>query len=345
MLPTAGMNVNFACGLKILIIPLGCAQSRDNPPAAAAISMRLCATTGGCILPENMARINSNKAVFDDIYTMDDPRSYFSVLGSLDYMIPDVAEPVIRQVIEARARLHGDPITVLDIGSSYGINAAIHRFPVIDKSLCQRYARREMMELDAGEMIRLDRHFYASWPGIGAGRFIGLDISEPAIRYANAVGLHDAGVAAALEAGPLSASDAAIIAPANVLLSTGAVGYVTDRTYGKLLDAGAAQPWVISFVLRMFPYDNFVAMFAERGMVTEKLAGSAFVQRRFRDEQEFERSLAALKLRGIDTAGFEADGLFVAELYVSRPEADARAAPLDDIVTVTSGRFRTFGSR
>ena len=152
-------------------------------------------------------------------------------------MIPDVAEPIIRQLIEARARLHGDASTILDIGCSYGINAAIHRFPVNFASLCQRYARREMMELDTEEIIRLDRHFYASWPEGGLGRFIGLDSSGPAIRYANAVGLHAAGVAADLEAGPLSAADAAVIAPANMLLSTGAVGYVTDRTYRRLLDA------------------------------------------------------------------------------------------------------------
>jgi len=292
-----------------------------------------------------MASINSNKAVFDDIYVMSDPRAYFSVLGSLDYMIPDVAEPIVRQLIEARARLHGGQSTILDIGSSYGINAAIHRFPVNFAGLRQRYARREMMDLDAEEMIRLDRNFYASWPDVGAGRFIGLDASESAIRYASTVGLHAAGVAADLETQALSPSDAAILAPANVLLSTGAVGYVTERTYAKLLGVLQTTPWVISFVLRMFPYDNFVGLFAERGMVTEKLAGSAFVQRRFRDEGEFERTLAAMKDRGIDTAGFEATGLFVAELFVSRPEADARAAPLEEIITVTSGRFASFGPR
>lgn len=292
-----------------------------------------------------LENINRNKAVFDDIYTMNDPRSYFSVLGSLDYMIPDVAEPVIRQLLDARSRHYGDSNTILDIGCSYGINAAIHRFPVNFASLHQRYARREMMQLDAEEMIRLDRNFYESWPDVGMGRFIGLDISGPAIRYANAVGLHANGVVADLESHPLSASDAAIIAPANILLSTGAVGYVTDQTYGKILGTVKTPPWIISFVLRMFPYDGFIAAFAERGMVTEKLAGSTFVQRRFRNEEEFERSLAALRARDIDTSGFEADGLFQAELFVSRPEADARAMPLDDIVTVTSGRFGSLGSR
>lgn len=296
-------------------------------------------------MPETFSRINQNKTAFDDIYTMDDPRSYFSILGALDYMIPDVAEPVIRQLLDARARHYRDKNIVLDVGCSYGINAAIHRFPVNFASLQQRYARREMMELDANEMIRLDRNFYSSWPETGLGDFIGVDISESAIRYANAVGLHVDGVAVDLESSPLSTADAAVVAQANVLLSTGAIGYVTDQTYRKLLDAVATPPWIISFVLRMFPYDRFIKAFAERGLITERLAGATFVQRRFRDETEFERSLNALKTRGIDTSGFEADGLFQAELFVSRPEADAKAMPLDDIVTVTSGRFRNLGPR
>lgn len=297
------------------------------------------------MLNETLSNINQNKAVFDDIYAKSDPRSYFSILGALDYMIPDVAEPLIRQLVTAREQHHNEKNVILDIGCSYGINAAIHRFPVSFASLRQRYARREMMALDADEMIRMDRKFYASWPDIGAGRFIGLDASASAIRYATSVGLHSAGIAVDLESGELSEAQAATIAPVNVLLSTGAIGYITDRTYSKLLDAVTPAPWIISFVLRMFPYDRFIASFAERGLVTEKLSGATFVQRRFRDEEEFVGSLAALRAQGIDTSGFEADGLFQAELFVSRPESDAKALPLDDIVTVTSGRCGSFGAR
>jgi hypothetical protein len=293
----------------------------------------------------DIVSINKNKAVFDDIYLSEDPRAYFSVLGSLDYMIPDVAEPVIRQILAAKAAASGRNPTVLDVGSSYGINAATHRFPVNFSGLRQRYARREMVEVEAAEMARLDRHFYASWPEIGIGRFIGLDVSEPAIRYANRAGLHVDGVVADLETQALSARDAAVIAPVDVLLSTGAIGYVTERTYDKLLGAVSDAPWIISFVLRMFPYQGFIESFARRGMVTERLRGATFVQRRFRDEAEFETSLASLEAQGIDPTGIESEGLFQAELFLSRPEADARAAPLDDIVSVTSGGFNSFGPR
>lgn len=300
---------------------------------------------GDVYLTTLTAKINRNKAVFDDIYGERDPRSYFSVLGALDYMIPDLAESVIHQILEARATCHGGDNRVLDVGCSYGINAAVHRFPVNFASLRQRYARREMMELEPDDMIRFDRNFYAGWPDVGVAQFIGLDISEPAIHYANAVGLHIDGIAADLERDELSARGARMISSTNVLLATGSIGYVTDRTYRRLLDAMVTTPWIISFVLRMFPYDDFIAAFEERGMITEKLTSTMFVQRRFRDEAEFEGSLAALAMRGIDTQGFEADGLFQAELFLTRPEEDVKALPLEDIVTVSSGRFHSLGAR
>lgn len=294
-------------------------------------------------MTNSIPTINQSKAIFDDIYVRPDPRSYYQVLGELDYMIPDVAEPIIRQLLDARANLHRQKNVVIDVGCSYGINAAIQRFPVSFRYLQQRYAGREMMEMPSEELIKLDRAFYSSWPELRSTEFIGLDAAAAAIGYANRTGLHVNGVAADLEAGDLKAADAAIIAPANVVLSTGSIGYVTHRTYEKVLDALQVQPWVISFVLRMFPYEEFISAFAARGMVTEKLPGSTFVQRRFCNEEEFKRSLKTLESRGIDPTGCETDGLFRAELFVSRPKSDVEALPLESIVTVTSGRVKDLG--
>jgi SAM-dependent methyltransferase len=296
----------------------------------------------------NFVAINSSKANFDEIYAKEDPREYFSVLGALDYMIPDVAAPIIRQLLEARARRHpaARESRVLDVGSSYGINAALHRFPLTFTSLRRRYTRHEVAEVSSEELCRLDRNFYASWPDVGIGRFVGLDVSAPAIEYAKRVGLIEHGIAANLEECSLPARDAKAIANVGVILSTGSVGSVTEKTYETILDAlPTPAPWIISFVLRMFPYDAFAAAFAQHGLVTERLASAVFVQRRFRDLAEFEHSLAELDSRGIDTSAFESDGLLHAELYVSRPRSDVQAAPLESIVTVSSGRNRPIGTR
>jgi hypothetical protein len=148
-----------------------------------------------------------------------------------------------------------------------------------------------------------------------------------------------------LEAQPLQASDASTLAGVNMILSTGCVGYVTEATYRRVLDALESPPWVVSFVLRMFPYERMAGALEQYGLVTEHLAGATFVQRRFRDVEEFKGSLAVLADLGVDTEGFEAEGRFHADLFVSRPAADVRAAPLGELVTVTSGRNRPVGAR
>jgi len=67
---------------------------------------------------------------------MDDPRAYFSVLGALDYMIPDVAEPVLRQIFAAKAQVDGTDPLVLDVGCSYtqSLKARLSLFPDPDES-------------------------------------------------------------------------------------------------------------------------------------------------------------------------------------------------------------------
>lgn len=291
------------------------------------------------------ANINLSKANFDDIYAQEDPRAYFSLLGALDYMIPDVAEPIVRQLVAAKAKRYGVRPLVLDIGCSYGINAALHRFPLSFNTLRNRYAKSEMAAVAPAQLASLDRQFYGSWPRTAETPFIGLDVSEPAVRYARTVGLLDAGVVANLEAHPLGSHDAETLRGANVLLSTGCVGYVTELTYRRVLDALDHLPWVVSFVLRMFPYERMAAALESYGLVTERLAGATFVQRRFRDMDEFQKTLSVLAGLGVETAGFETEGRFHAELFVSRPVADVRVAPLRELVTVTSGRNRPVGAR
>ncbi|UQR67852.1 class I SAM-dependent methyltransferase [Bradyrhizobium sp. C-145] len=293
----------------------------------------------------DFSRINRSKAIFDDIYALDDPRAYFSVLGGLDYMIPDVAEPVVRQILAAKASATGLKPVVLDVGCSYGINAAVHRFPLTFGGLRHRYARREMRAISSATLVRLDRHFYAAWPDVGLARFIGLDVSAPAISYATNVGLLEQGIVADLEKEPLSTDSAHILRSTDVIMSTGCIGYITEKTFSKILDATDKCPWIISFVLRMFPFESLASTFASRGLVTERLSGATFIQRRFRDAEEFEGCLASLAALGLDATGLESEGLFHADLIVTRPEADARATPLESIVTVASGRGRPIGPR
>jgi hypothetical protein len=159
------------------------------------------------------------------------------------------------------------------------------------------------------------------------------------------VGLIEDGIVADLEQDTLSAADAELVSDVDIVLSTGAVGYVSDATFRTILNAAARPLWVVSFVLRMFPYDDLTALFDENRLVTERLDTALFAQRRFTDVAEFEHCLQQLAGRGLDSNGFESRGLLQAGLFVSRPVNDVRHAPLDDIVTISVGRNRPTGPR
>jgi len=288
---------------------------------------------------------NDAKASFEDLYSQEDPRDYFSVLGSLDYSIPDLAKPIIRQVAAAFRKARGGPATILDLGSSYGINAALFRYPLSVDMLRRRYARREMMSLTSAQVRELDRHYYQSWPRVQPEKIICSDVSKSAIDYACEVGLADACIAHNFEAGA-PAAIAAQLADVDLIMSTGAVGYITENTFDTLLKATGKRPWVVSFVLRMFDYAPIEARLARDGLVTEKLQSAAFVQRRFQDEEEARQVLDILRNeRRLDPTGLEAEGLFFAELFVSRPKEEAEANPLEEMVCVASGTNLSFGPR
>jgi hypothetical protein len=287
----------------------------------------------------NFAEINADKQNFDDLYLQKDPRDYFKFLGQLDYIIPHVAQPVFEELIQARAAEQPAPVTVLDLGSSYGVNGALLKYGLSYDALRARYTAPALQGLSAAEMLELDRAYYRSWPRRKDVRFIGHDISENAIGYAEDAGIIDRGIVADLETHDPEPEDAAELATVDLIVSTGCVGYVTSKTFervGKLARAGRT-PWVASFVLRMFPYDRIASSLAEQGLITEKFEGATFVQRRFANREEMEATISAVEGRGIDTRGHEANGLYHAELFVSRPRAEVERCPIQKLVSVVSG--------
>jgi len=288
--------------------------------------------------------INKAKADFSSIYVQPDPRAYFRELGGLDYVIPHLAQPIFRQLAEARIRAKGGPITVLDLGCSYGVNGALMKYPLTLDVMQDRYTNRAMQELSPEELCAFDRRFFSSWPTRTDLRVIGLDVSREAVAYAERCGAIDHGIVRDLETEELATEEREALAAVDMIVSTGCVGYVTSKTFDKLAACTIQGhvPWVASFVLRMFAYDPIAATLARQGLPTERFEGATFIQRRFRDEQEMGATLTALAERGISAAGKESEGLFHAELFVSRPREEIAAAPINGILSIASGANRRY---
>jgi hypothetical protein len=289
----------------------------------------------------------AGKANFDEIYSAPDPREYFRVLVGLDYIIPDLAKGIFRSLIEQVERPDGSAPTVVDVGSSYGINSAVIDYPLDIPGLARRYMQSDVYTLPPDEMVTLDRHYFAAWPRVNNARFIGVDTSEPAISYAQGVGLLAGGITTNLEESEPTPEDRALLADTDLLITTGCVGYVTSKTFRRLIASRTTdRPLaVVSFVLRMYSYDEFEQELLDFGLVTEKLDGVTFVQRRFHSTAEFESTLERLNSMGVDPVGKEADGLLHAELFVSRSPEAIEKLPLGELVSITNGENQTRGRR
>jgi hypothetical protein len=204
-----------------------------------------------------------------------------------------------------------------------------------------------MQRLSSDELIKLDKRYFSAWPKRKKVHFVGVDTSVAAVSYAKDVGLLSAGVTSDLEASDPKHTEVAALDGADLVISTGCVGYITARSFIRIIEcqSGGSLPVFASFALRMFPYDEIAAALSAYGMVTEKLEGVTFIQRRFSSSTEFNAAIDRLERCGIDPTGKEADGLMHAELFVTRAKELAERIPLNEMISVTSGAGRRFGRR
>jgi len=275
--------------------------------------------------------INEVKTDMDHIYNQRDPRAYFRELKKLGYAIPEAAKPVFQNVISHLRRRRGGTVHILDLGCSYGVNAALLKHDLTMPELYEHWGQDELAGATPQEVVAHDRSFFADLDQDQNIEVIGLDQAENAVAFAEDAGLLDEGLAVNLETEELSAPARDDLAPVDLVMSTGCVGYVTDKSFDRLLPAvnRGGPAWMANFVLRMFPFDAIEGALSKQGYVTEKLEGRTFVQRRFSSAEEQEQVLEQLAELGIDTAGKEAEGHFHAEFYLSRPAREVAEMPIE----------------
>ncbi|HEV7760758.1 MAG TPA: hypothetical protein VGO78_17255 [Acidimicrobiales bacterium] len=267
----------------------------------------------------------TGKVTLDHLYSQDDPRPYFEALQDLDYCIPQLAKPYFAKLIQEHREIEAvEAPTVLDVGCSYGVNAALLRCDAHLDELYDRYGAGSA-GLGRDEMVARDRAVVRSCRDLdddpAPARFLGLDVSGPALAYAVDAGLLDGAVHADLERNEATAGQRAVLAQADLVISTGCVGYVTERTLRQVAGASGSddrRPWMAHFVLRMFPYTPVAESLAGLGYATIQVEG-LFKQRRFASLREQSQVLDSLAEVGVDPRGLEAAGWLYAELYLSLP--------------------------
>lgn len=272
----------------------------------------------------------TGKVVLDQIYNKSTPVSYYSTLVNLEYCIPQVAKPVFQAIIDQYRRQHGRRrLRIIDVGCSYGVNAALLKHGKDMPALYSHYAGRQAARLDRSGLLRWDAGFYGE-DSEDTLEFIGVDTADRAISYAVAAGILDDGVTCDLEREEPTDEECRLLADADLVISTGCIGYVGEKTFARILDANRGRtPWFANFVLRMFPFAPMRTLFAEHGYRTEHAEARSFAQRRFASPAERARVRQNLDELGTGLGELERSGWLAAEFFLCRPPADIRAAPLD----------------
>lgn len=278
--------------------------------------------------------INDVKANMDHIYDQTDPRAYFRELKAVDYAIPGVAKPIFQKLISRLRNKTDGTVRILDIGCSYGVNAALLKHDLSIDDLYDHWGQEKLADATPEEIIENDKRFFADLDEVEDIEVIGLDVAENAVAFAEEAGLLDEGFAVDLESELLPKAAKEKLAPVDLVTSTGCVGYVTEKSFNRLLPAvtRGQHPWFANFVLRMFPFDAIEETLRKEGYLTEKLEGQTFVQREFISDDEQAQVLDQLREQCIDPTGKETEGHLLAEFYLSRPKEDTAQFSINRLV-------------
>lgn len=269
------------------------------------------------------ASIQGAKHDFTPVYNSTWPHSYFREHSALDYMIADRAKPVFERIIANYRRVRNKTmLKIIDVGCSYGINAALLR---TDLDLDELYAAY----LDpSGSLSRQQeiehRDFFRNSGLRDEIQFVGVDPSFRAVHYAQSLGLLEAGITADLETRDLTAKERSALADADIIISTGCVGYATDSTFARVYEASAqSRPWVVAFAMHPFSYDSIAAALRGFSLETKLVDRFRQRQRRFSTLAERQAILKAMAKLGMEARLERTTGYIYASCHISAPLGEA----------------------
>jgi SAM-dependent methyltransferase len=268
---------------------------------------------------------NCVKASFDAAYTALTPHQYLHDMTAVNYRMADYMHPFLAAAVDASVSLSPSsqrPVRVLDLGCSYGVSGALLKTGCSYQELAKFF--RCETSLAYSSCVTESKRWLESHVAREDVEVVGLDSSAEAIRFATASGMIDKGITRNFEENEskLTKDERSLIRQCDVLLSTGVIGYITEKTIHSILEAfghdarGPLGPVAILSVLELFDQEPIAEAFAEYGYRFGQLP-IRMPQRRFADEEEREGVLETLRNRGESTAVQDSEGQMFASLCVA----------------------------
>jgi len=296
---------------------------------------------------------NEAKATFDEVYHAQTPHAYFEEMRRHGYQIGEQARPYCLAAVELLQERNADAwqVQMLDLGCSYGLGSAFLKYGCSFEEIVAFFHSRAPR--DRAACASATRAWLNVMPPLDM-RVVGLDASQEAIAFGLDAGLLDGGLGRDLEAqgAELREEEAAWVRGCNLLVSTGAIGYVTERTLGHVLPLLGADrparfgPFAVLTILRMFDTRPISAAFEAAGWRLQRVPGVRLPQRAFADETEQREVLSILEQKGCDARGWESAGVLYADLYAAArgDELEELGARLDATAKALVGERPLFAS-
>ena len=271
---------------------------------------------------------NKAKANFDDAYVQPTPHDYVRSMALHNYQIGDRTRPYCIAAAELLKERNAEawPLQMLDVGCSYGMGSAFVRHGCSVDEIVSFFASRAPM--DYSSCCAAMRKWLNIIPPARDMRCVGMDSAAPAIQFGLDAGLLDGGIGRNLEdpdAHPTE-TDLKWFRSCNLLVSTGAIGYVTETTLSKVLPhlgedhPDGFGPLAVISILRMFEIGPIVSAFDRAGLCLTSVPGIRLPQRNFVDKAEQSSVRRLLHDRGISTRNYEDEGTLYADLFVAAPD-------------------------
>ena len=273
----------------------------------------------------NYDQQNQVKASFNSIYSEPTPHRYLRRMLALDYRMADYMKSYLSAAVDMLTDSQ-QTATVLDIGCSYGISATLLKTGCSYHDLTEFYFQTANLEYD--DCVVSTRRWLETHATQQNVKVVGLDSSVPAIKFAVSSHMIDEGIARNLEEenAKLTDDEAHLIRKCNVIMSTGAIGYVTEKTLDIILDefdkTSNCEPdkFALMSVLELFDLLPIEKVFTNHGYLFRKLP-IRIPQRRFVDEEERNGILETLKQRNTLTDAQRSEHQMFANLCIAaKPE-------------------------
>lgn len=266
---------------------------------------------------------------FDDIYNLSDCREYYRAMHVAKYRNAHYSANAFKSAYDELARIRNlQFLNVLDFASGYGIGALLLRHDLSLDQVLDRYQGAEFDGMDSAEIIADDKNWLSKHQSQKRDcNIFAIDVADKALGYGVATGIFESAFPVDLQKNSPQGNLRDELGNCNLIIEVGSVAHMLPDTLEKILEcSGDPLPWIITSPIRGNESEKSMEIMRDAGMQVEPMPIPPFHHRIFMDAAEQARAIDLVKARGFEVEGYESEGAYHAQLYLSRPRDECTPA-------------------